>query len=521
MKTLWFYLHFPDLFLNSLHQPRVRPLAILSPSELRIEQFNAEAKCAGLQQGMSLSTALSLCPELQTEPMDEVKEAQLLEQKALWAYQFSAQISLDRPEGFWMEVSSMLKLFGGIAQLWRHILQSHPTAYGLQLGCAYIPLQAKLLAVSAQGQPTADPAVALKSISQLAIECLDLKPSQKIQQQSGLNPALSRRRRLSGRGSKRSSPCVQTTKLARVGAKTLGDLLKLPAAGIATRYGQSLMLQIQQLKGQQVPAMHWFQPPLKFSQTAHFIEDVEHLNGLIFPLKPLLAALAALLQQRQLGTRRLQLALSHRHRATSIWKLSFASPVSDYDELVTLTRYQLEKRQLLEPATELELRVDLFEEKSGQQDECWPETRPALANSVALDSLLNRLQARLDRQQVLRLELNFDARPEQAGRLISASLGTSDSVNLASGHSSLQAKQEPPHRQRLLAHRPLWLLAPPRPWTTPDKSSLTKACPQRIVSGWWDNQGIKRDYYQIWFHGQLLWVFRDTDSNWFLHGWFG
>jgi protein ImuB len=48
--------------------------------------------------------------------------------------------------------------------------------------------------------------------------------------------------------------------------------------------------------------------------------------------------------------------------------------------------------------------------------------------------------------------------------------------------------------------------------------------PERLETGWWDEQGISRDYYTaVNGAGIRLWVFRNRQRvpNWYLHGIFG
>ena len=47
--------------------------------------------------------------------------------------------------------------------------------------------------------------------------------------------------------------------------------------------------------------------------------------------------------------------------------------------------------------------------------------------------------------------------------------------------------------------------------------------PERIESGWWDEQDVGRDYYTAQNErGQKLWIFREHRTRaWFLHGLFG
>jgi protein ImuB len=54
------------------------------------------------------------------------------------------------------------------------------------------------------------------------------------------------------------------------------------------------------------------------------------------------------------------------------------------------------------------------------------------------------------------------------------------------------------------------------------------AGPERLETGWWDADGISRDYYEARNpRGRRLWVFRvrqrrEADAGyWYLHGYFG
>ena len=47
---------------------------------------------------------------------------------------------------------------------------------------------------------------------------------------------------------------------------------------------------------------------------------------------------------------------------------------------------------------------------------------------------------------------------------------------------------------------------------------------ERIETGWWDDDGISRDYYTAQKpDGRRLWIFRNRtrESAWYLHGYFG
>ena len=71
--------------------------------------------------------------------------------------------------------------------------------------------------------------------------------------------------------------------------------------------------------------------------------------------------------------------------------------------------------------------------------------------------------------------------------------------------------------------RPLWLLQKPVAIEPREDSLELVSGPERIESGWWDEQDVARDYYMAKNgRGQRLWIFHDHRTrSWFLHGLFG
>ncbi len=82
--------------------------------------------------------------------------------------------------------------------------------------------------------------------------------------------------------------------------------------------------------------------------------------------------------------------------------------------------------------------------------------------------------------------------------------------------------------------RPLWILPDPEPLVAvrgipSHRGPLTLLDgPERLETGWWDEDGIARDYYLATNpRGIYLWVFRNRqysvreEAAWYLHGIFG
>jgi protein ImuB len=80
------------------------------------------------------------------------------------------------------------------------------------------------------------------------------------------------------------------------------------------------------------------------------------------------------------------------------------------------------------------------------------------------------------------------------------------------------------------ARRPLWMLPEPALLTVEQGYPLYQGRlnilegPERLETGWWDEDGIARDYYMaVNPQGMRLWVFRNRrfEPAWYLHGYFG
>jgi len=389
--AIWLYLYFPDLYLHSLRLDPQQPFALLESrgNQFHVLQCNKVAQDAGIAPGMPLASALCLFPALVTQLADPAKYRKLLQQKALWAYQYSAQVSLDSPQGLWLEAASMEKLFGGINALCQQIQQqAEQQQWPLQLAIANTPAAARILA-RANINNTDQPINTLAENTRKALLPLTIDQI--------------------------TSEEAHQIELQRSGIRNYHQLQAIPASALASRFNPELLQTLLQINGQKPQPLIFFQPPLKFRDEALFIHEVEHINGLLFPLKRQLSTLSAFLFNRQLAVNYLDIQLKYRQPADqeiedSFWNIRFARAEFRHKELLQLLRYQLEKRTLNAPVRELILTADYFIEQQQRQQDYWPET----AYNHQGQELLNRLQARLQPHQLFRISSNADARPEYA-----------------------------------------------------------------------------------------------------------
>ena len=464
------------------------PLAICSGTQVLLA--SPAALALGICPGMRRATALSIAPALHLLERQAVTEHDALKQVATWLLQFTPSVSLQPPDGVVLELQASLRLFGGRERLVTRI-RSELTDLGfsVHLGMAPTATAAWLLARWHDGSAIEHESLLAAALAPLPISLL------------------------AGAG-------AHLEALASIGVRCFGDLARLPRAGLARRYGPALLTEIDTALGRQAEPRRWFVAPERFAVRLELLARVEHTEGLLFAGQRLLRQLCGWLSARHLATREVLLQAEHEsgrhsHPPTAI-PLRLAQPSRDDIRLVTLLRERLAVLKLPAPVHTLQLACDQPVPLAGTHGELFagPGTE-----QDDLARLVERLQSRLGREQVQRLHLMADHRPEAAYRVTPID----------------QVSRRPPGMTSPVAGgmpRPLWLLNTPQPlseqrqrpcWHGP----LTLlAGPERIETGWWDEREIQRDYFIAedpavgW-----VWIFRtrssDDRSGWFLQGVFG
>ncbi|MCP5141973.1 MAG: DNA polymerase Y family protein [Chromatiales bacterium] len=466
---LWLALHFPLLPLEALTRGEdgARPLALEVARRLRL--VNATAREAGVRADMSINAALALAPDLRVLARREADEERALHGLATWALQFSPQISLVEGEGMLLEIGASLRLFGGLDALLDTIRAGVPTL-GFSVRDAVAPTPAAAWMGAWLGVP-----LRIDSSDRLTAALAGLDVS-----------AL----RLSAK---------QESRLRGMGLHRLGQLLRLPRAGLARRIGTDALDHLDRALGRKADPRPGWQPPAVFESTLDLPVEVEGGAPLRFALHRLVLELAGFLRGADAGAGVLDLHFHHRELAATPLTLRLLTPGRDVEHLEGLITTRLERTRLPAPVLAVTLRCDdvrSFETRAGDlfglrrgPDELMP-------------ALIERLRARLGDGQVHGLRAVADHRPERAWH-------------------GVDGKQGGEGRSR----RPLWLLVEARPVDTRRLRRL--AGPERIETGWWDGDPIARDYFVAQTRdGRRLWIYQARTGsgpdagNWYLHGLF-
>lgn len=469
---LWTALYFPDLPLSVFARAGSgRVPAVVSSASHRpdVVAANDAAKRRGIAAGLSIAAALALDPGIAIHLRDERAEAAALKSIALWAGQWTSTISIEPPAGVMLEISGCLHYFGGLPKLLARI-EGGLAALGFSGVIATAPtaLAASLLAQAGQA---------------IAIErAVDLEPRLTALPIALLDSA---------------HPFLDT--LTGIGVRTIGDMLALPRDGVARRFGQRLLDEIDRARGIQPDPRPLFVPPERYHGQLELPVPVAEAEALLFAAKRLIVELAGFLRGRGAGVTRLRCDLIHEDAVPTSIVLGLAA-TRRIEHIVNVLRERLARQTLPDRVEAIRLVSEEIAPLSGQEGELFAG---ANHHGETGTQWIERVRARLGDDSVRAFDLHPDHRPEQAWRYRS----TPPAV----------AARLPADAPR----RPLWLLPQPRPLGADPASAQVSLLsgPERIESGWWDGGEIGRDYFVgSDAQGGELWLYRDRGGQWFVHG---
>jgi protein ImuB len=501
--------------------------AVAVCNHLRVLQSNEVAQIHGVHPGTKRATALALAPEIQLIDRAPDKELTARLRVAQWLLQFSPLVSLQfltvpvanaqgqhSPLGVLVDISGSLKLFGGLQTLTTRIASGlMELGYQAQWACAPTPHGAWLLA---QHQPAC------------VVESLPLLNARLASVPLGLLSTFAQ-----PKGVK------QLDTLHGLGAHTLKDLAALPRPGIARRFGPELLDELDRALGRVPEPRLSIEVPRDFALKLELLAQVENAEALNFAGRRLLIELTAWLTVQHAGVRSFCFLAHHdSHPATAI-NIELAQASRDLARLSLLLRERLEKTQLIEAVHSLELVCKDVVSLHQNNQQLFPSPEQM---QEGLGRLVERLQSKLGAATVQSMSLANDHRPENAYKLepitklppSKAPKEPSSTKSISSNTSSNTNATLPKHN---ILPRPLWLLPQVisigeqknRPWYRSPLKLL--AGPERIESGWWDDDLVQRDYFIAEDHEAVLyWIYRtravakeqsEPVAQWFIQGVFG
>jgi protein ImuB len=394
-------------------------------------------------------------------------ERAAMERLAAWAYQWTSLVSYRLPDGplLWLELGASRTLFGGHAALLAK-LEAGLAQLGYSHACALAPSPTGAALLTQVGQQRC---VSTRAQLRARLEMLPL--------------------------SLLALPQTVLAALHSAGLRHIGQLLALPAAAIARRFGPETSLYLRRLCGTASDPRPAWRMPASYHARFEFGSEVRDSTALLFPLRRLLLEFQGYLRGRDCAVLRFTLEFEHYRHPASRVTIGMSAPARDAAQLLLLARERLQTLVLPAPVSALRLQALEFTAAAVVQADFFGSDAQQLQQ---LQLLLDRLQARLGDAQVRGLRQQADHRPERAWRLVRPEQATA-----AAGAQA--------------AARPCTLLESPRRIEPP---ALLLSGPERIESGWWDGADASRDYYVARAEdGARLWVFQDlAEDAWYLQG---
>jgi len=492
---LWTCLHFPDLPLRIFARAGMREVpSVVSTASHRPDVLvaNGAAQKRGIVPGMSIAAALGLDPDVAIHLRDERAEAAALKNIALWAGQWTSTIAIELPANVLLEISGCLNYFGGLNTLLGRI-DAGLGAIGFSAVVATAPTAsaASLLARAGRAIAIEDGADIDSALSELPVGLLD------------------------------GADQVMDT-LWGIGVRTLGDVLALPRDGFARRFGAGLLDQIDRARGNLPDARGLFVAPERYHGQLELPAPVHETEALLFAVRRLVVELAGFLHGRGAGVTRMRFDLVHEDVPPTSIVIGLAA-TRQIEHMQNVLRERLAQLQLPDRVEAIRLVSEETAPLAGKEGELFQGSGKDVESGT---QLIERLRARLGEGAVYALALHADHRPEnaqasvqstQAKPRVTQSSARTTQASAQGDLASVSARSTP----RSSPVRPLWLFAEPRLLGAEPASADLKLLsgPERIESGWWDDQEIGRDYFiGRDAQGAEVWLYRDRGGQWFMQG---
>lgn len=477
LLSIWFPRLASDTSLRRRPVEGPFALTLRSGNADHLHCLNPLATTQGLSRGMPLADARAICPDLTTRPADLAREAATLSALRRWTGRYAPMVASDGSDGLIADISGVPHLFGGENAL-RDDLKARLEQAGLHVTSAIAGTRGAAHALARHGGGIIPDGRLAEGIGPLPISALRIDHG-------------------------------TTEALSRVGLVRIADLIPLPRAPLARRFGPGLVLRLDQALGSRSEPVAAEPDAPHFGVRMTLPEPIGVQADVMAGLERLLDRLCDKLSATHRGARRLRLELHRVDHGAAQVEIGLARPMRDPVRIAALfakgiegveSGFGIDAMRLSAPLTE-----PLRPEQIGEG--------PTVGHKDALADLLSSVGNRIGFDRVLRLLPATSLIPERSFLLAPAAYSEPEPLVHSSG-----------------AKRPITLF-PPEPVTaasgTPPASfrwrrmrftTLRATGPERITPEWWfDNPAWRsglRDYWRIETReGPRLWLFATPQAT--------
>ena len=506
-SQLWLCIHLPALALQ-VFQSTAQACAVFEDQQgiRKVLLANTSASSLGIVPGLSANAALALAPALLLLERNPQREAQVLRKLAAWTEKFTSFTCIAAPSLLLLEIAGSLKLFGGLEAL-RCRIDAGLKSKGLHadIAIAPTPLAATWFARAGASVCIKDTASLAGSLATLPLACLDWAES-------------------------------ITESLRGMGISSVGECLRLPRQGFAKRFGACRLLELDRALGRLPDPRISYRAPERFSAEYEFNEEQSDSTLLLHACGTLLEKLESFLLTRQVAVQHLDFSFFHLRIPATRLTLGCVQADRAVQHWLELLRLKLERLHLDAPVIAIQLHGGRNTAFTTQTAALPFNEQAERQHNTSITHLAERLGARMGEGSIHGVMTVAEYRPQYAWRRCDA---VDEVPHCAAAHSHQDDRaadfaSELQRTSSLMLRRPLWVLQEPRRLATEQDQPVCEGVlqlldgPERLETGWWDGNGIARDYFIARNpQGVHLWVYRDRHTEcgkagvWYLEGMFG
>ena len=492
---------------------------------------------------MALTDARAMYPQLAAIDADEAADAGMLEHIADWCDRYTPLVGLDPPDGLFLDISGCAHLFGGEDGLHRDLIR-RLAAQGFHAraaiadtpGCAWAV--ARYGAESLRGassssfrgsRETREPGIQGQRIPYAALDSgfAGLRPRPGMTELIQLPLA-----------ALRIDPEIAAP-LAQAGLTTIGDILDLPRAPLAARFGQDFVRRIDQALGREDEPIAPRLPVPSFLAEQRFAEPIGREEDVLGTILHLAQELARAMERHGKGARRLQVALFRSDGKVARIEAGTSEPLRDP---LRIRRLFFDRLAVLGDEADPGFGFDMIRLSALAVERLDPVQTGLAGGDPAREiaHLIDRLMARFGADRVQRLIAQDTHLPELASIPVPA-----QAARPRPDMAAHDFEQDSLFQDSRIPVRPIRLFERPEPveaiaqvpdgppvqfkWRRVTHDVAYAEGPESIALQWWrDDRGlpITRDYFRIetrqgarvWLYREGIYQDRDNPPHWFLHG---
>ncbi len=539
--SLWFPRLAAERFLRLERGLPAGPFVVVADQKGAqvITALNAEASAAGLVPGQPLRDGRAMCPGLTARAANPVAEAAFLTTLRRWAGKYSPWVAEAPPDGLILDITGCAHLFGG-EEIMAQEIERDCMRLGLTLRLGLADTLGAAWALARFAHARADGGLSGDAIEQEARATRSRAVKRRHWTRGGAPPAApvhATPPRIAQPGATRQAIAPLPVAalrldpeaiagLIRVGLRRIEDLLGMPRAGLARRFGRDTVRRLDQALGVEPEPVSPARPPVSFAVRMRLPDPIGLEEDLMAVLDRLLPELQTRLERAGRGARQVRVEFSRTDRTMQWVELGLARPSADparMRPLIAMKLSDIEAGFGIDQVRVIATRHEpVHETQHAGHAEAGARQSQSTENA-ALDDLMGRIGARLGLEALTRLYPAESHIPEKGAMVMAAAFAPP-----ASGWHA------PPVERPLRLWSPEPVMIPDHPalpdhfrWRGRDHGVHSATGPERIAPEWWlDDPGWRtglRDYWIVTTdRGERLWLYfahgAARSAGWFCHG---